>query len=146
MPWGYRQEPKGWDIKGSNGKALKEYFDEQGGPTAYLGTSMPGFPNLYMLLGRSGDWCERDSEVKIVFRAKRGDGTRVCHFQPGSAGKLCDRLSMLSCSWIYGVDQPGDPADQAGAGWQGQVVCDHELGHGRVQRLAAEAAADVCVD
>lgn len=65
MPWGYRQEPKGWDIKGSNGKALKEYFDEQGGPTAYLGTSMPGFPNLYMLLGRSGDWCERDSEVKL---------------------------------------------------------------------------------
>ncbi|XP_006457965.1 hypothetical protein AGABI2DRAFT_64702 [Agaricus bisporus var. bisporus H97] len=48
---GYSLEPKGWDIKGSNGKALKEYFDEQGGPTAYLGTSMPGFPNLYMLLG-----------------------------------------------------------------------------------------------
>lgn len=30
---------------------MREYFDEQGGATAYLGTSMPGFPNLYTLLG-----------------------------------------------------------------------------------------------
>ncbi|KAL1706901.1 hypothetical protein EV121DRAFT_200448 [Schizophyllum commune] len=38
-------------IKGSRGQALHEYFVEQGGATAYLGCSMPGFPNLFYLLG-----------------------------------------------------------------------------------------------
>jgi hypothetical protein len=62
MPWRYGKEPNGWDIKGSDGKAMGEYFEEQGGPTAYLGTSIPGFPNFYMLLGESGDVCARDME------------------------------------------------------------------------------------
>lgn len=38
-------------VKGSNNKTIQEYFDEQGGATAYLGSSIPGFPNFYVLLG-----------------------------------------------------------------------------------------------
>jgi len=40
------------NVKGSKDQTVGEYFEEQGGATAYLGSSMPGFPNLYLLLGR----------------------------------------------------------------------------------------------
>jgi len=30
---------------------MQEYFDTQGGPTAYIGSCIPGFPNLFTLLG-----------------------------------------------------------------------------------------------
>jgi hypothetical protein len=35
---------------GSRGTSVKDYFDKNG-PTAYLGTLMPGFPNLFRLYG-----------------------------------------------------------------------------------------------
>jgi len=39
------------NLTGSNGRHVKEYWAEEGGPTAYLGTTMPGFPNFFSLLG-----------------------------------------------------------------------------------------------
>ncbi|KAH8116828.1 FAD/NAD-binding domain-containing protein [Phellopilus nigrolimitatus] len=38
-------------LKGKEGTTLNEYFDSQGGPTAYLGTTVPGFPNFFTLMG-----------------------------------------------------------------------------------------------
>ena len=38
-------------IRGIEGQTIQEYFASQGGPTAYLGTSVPGFPNFYMIGG-----------------------------------------------------------------------------------------------
>ena len=34
-----------------NGITLEDYWSREGGPTAYLGTTMPGFPNFFSLLG-----------------------------------------------------------------------------------------------
>ncbi|KAL1742380.1 hypothetical protein HDZ31DRAFT_43372 [Schizophyllum fasciatum] len=48
---GYSLEAPDLHIKGSRGQTLHEYFEAQGGATAYLGCSMPGFPNLFYLLG-----------------------------------------------------------------------------------------------
>lgn len=31
---------------------MQEYFASKGGATAYVGSCVPGFPNLYILLGR----------------------------------------------------------------------------------------------
>jgi len=39
------------NLIGSNGQTIKEYWEGEGGPTAYLGTTMPGFPNFFSLLG-----------------------------------------------------------------------------------------------
>ncbi|KAF8743111.1 L-lysine 6-monooxygenase (NADPH-requiring), partial [Rhizoctonia solani] len=39
------------NIKGAGGKTTGDYFREQGGPTGYMGTTIPGFPNLFTLLG-----------------------------------------------------------------------------------------------
>ncbi len=41
--------PVGKAVRGRGGKTLDEVW--QGSPNAYLGTSIPGFPNLFMLLG-----------------------------------------------------------------------------------------------
>ncbi|KAG8736808.1 hypothetical protein FRC10_008939 [Ceratobasidium sp. 414] len=49
----------GFDVEGSSsisvtgvgGKTMAEYFKEEGGPTAYMGTTAPGFPNWFSLLG-----------------------------------------------------------------------------------------------
>ena len=32
-------------------QTVKEYYDAAGGPTAYLGTTIPGFPNLFVMAG-----------------------------------------------------------------------------------------------
>ncbi|KDQ61021.1 hypothetical protein JAAARDRAFT_32021 [Jaapia argillacea MUCL 33604] len=47
---GYSGDPD-FTIRGRDGKSIQEYFQSQGGPTAYLGTCVPGFPNLFTLLG-----------------------------------------------------------------------------------------------
>ncbi|MFE3024499.1 flavin-containing monooxygenase, partial [Nocardia tengchongensis] len=36
-------------VRGSDGRSLSEHWD--GSPQAYLGTTVPGFPNLYILFG-----------------------------------------------------------------------------------------------
>ncbi|PFH53522.1 hypothetical protein AMATHDRAFT_54678 [Amanita thiersii Skay4041] len=38
-------------IRGRNQQTVNEYYKASGGPKAYLGTSMPGFPNFYTLFG-----------------------------------------------------------------------------------------------
>jgi hypothetical protein len=45
------KEPVDLRVKGRGGKTIHEYFDAQGGPTAYLGSCIPGFPNVVTLLG-----------------------------------------------------------------------------------------------
>lgn len=47
---GFSVEPQ-LDVKGVDGLSMKDYFRSQGGATAYLGSAIPGFPNLFVLLG-----------------------------------------------------------------------------------------------
>lgn len=39
------------DVIGENSVSLSQYFSTQGGPTAYFGTTYPGFPNFFSILG-----------------------------------------------------------------------------------------------
>ncbi|CAE6473701.1 unnamed protein product [Rhizoctonia solani] len=39
------------DIRGLGGLTLREYYDREGGPTGYLGTTIPWFPNWFTLFG-----------------------------------------------------------------------------------------------
>lgn len=43
-------------IQGRNGESLKDHWDSIG-PTSYLGVSVPKFPNLFMILGPNGPFC-----------------------------------------------------------------------------------------
>ncbi|KAG0701963.1 hypothetical protein DFH29DRAFT_531609 [Suillus ampliporus] len=38
-------------VRGLNGVTIQGYYDTHGGPTAYLGTSIPDIPNFYLLCG-----------------------------------------------------------------------------------------------
>ncbi|KAL0565023.1 hypothetical protein V5O48_017008 [Marasmius crinis-equi] len=38
------------NVKGAR-ETVKEYYDKNGGPTAYMGTTLPGFPNFFMIAG-----------------------------------------------------------------------------------------------
>ncbi|KAJ7932822.1 hypothetical protein B0H13DRAFT_2247188 [Mycena leptocephala] len=38
-------------VVGDTGKTVQEYYDSQGGPKAYLGATVPGFPNLFLVGG-----------------------------------------------------------------------------------------------
>jgi hypothetical protein len=38
-------------LHGSDGRTLEGYFESKDGPAAYLGTSVPGFPNFFLLMG-----------------------------------------------------------------------------------------------
>uniref|UniRef100_A0A0W0FLE3 Protein kinase domain-containing protein n=1 Tax=Moniliophthora roreri TaxID=221103 RepID=A0A0W0FLE3_MONRR len=39
------------NIEGINGVTLRDYFVAKGGATAYLGSAIPGFPNMFILVG-----------------------------------------------------------------------------------------------
>ncbi|CAO2656676.1 Nn.00g054790.m01.CDS01 [Neocucurbitaria sp. VM-36] len=43
-------------IQGRNGETLKQHWEPRGS-TSYLGTSVPNFPNLFMILGPNGPFC-----------------------------------------------------------------------------------------
>ncbi|KAF7321246.1 hypothetical protein HMN09_00213700 [Mycena chlorophos] len=38
-------------VVGDKGFSVQEYYDSQGGPKAYMGMALPGFPNLFMIGG-----------------------------------------------------------------------------------------------
>ncbi|KAG6919169.1 hypothetical protein DXG01_008467 [Tephrocybe rancida] len=48
---GYRSDSYPLRIEGKEGQTIQEYYESKGGPTAYMGTTIPGFPNLYMIGG-----------------------------------------------------------------------------------------------
>ncbi|VDB82832.1 unnamed protein product [Peniophora sp. CBMAI 1063] len=39
------------EIQGHSGKTLNDYFEEPSGPTPYLGSTVPGFPNFMLIQG-----------------------------------------------------------------------------------------------
>ncbi|KAL8292094.1 hypothetical protein RQP46_001560 [Phenoliferia psychrophenolica] len=45
------EEVYGLNVVGNHGKTIGQQWHEQGGPQAYLGTTLSGFPNVYTLLG-----------------------------------------------------------------------------------------------
>ncbi|KAK7054753.1 hypothetical protein VNI00_003216 [Paramarasmius palmivorus] len=47
---GYSIE-SGLNIEGVDGVTVRDYFQSKGGPTAYVGSAIPGFPNMFILVG-----------------------------------------------------------------------------------------------
>ncbi|KAF9032933.1 hypothetical protein BJ165DRAFT_1534822 [Panaeolus papilionaceus] len=48
---GYNADKYHLPIVGSNGVSVQDYYDSQAGAKAYLGTTIPGFPNFFTILG-----------------------------------------------------------------------------------------------
>ncbi|RDL30009.1 Uncharacterized protein BP5553_10636 [Venustampulla echinocandica] len=112
-------------IKGRGGRTLKEHWDPQG-PTSYLGVSVPGFPNLFMITGPQGPFTNLppaiEAHVELISRCieraekDRLDGAQgVIEALPEAEkewGQECDRaadgsLFKETASWIFGSNVAG---------------------------------------
>lgn len=51
MTFRIAQDKFALQLRGRNRQTVEEYYASQGGPTAYMGTTVPGFPNLALLSG-----------------------------------------------------------------------------------------------
>ncbi|KAF4540715.1 Cyclohexanone monooxygenase [Lasiodiplodia theobromae] len=106
-------------------ETIKEHWDS--GATSYLGLSVAGFPNFFMISGPQGPFCNIppaiESFVDFITAAiqlaeqNRLQGGRVLLLEPSldaesEWGKLCDRLTEGSLfkktsSWIFGTNVSG---------------------------------------
>ncbi|KAG5734570.1 hypothetical protein E4T56_gene5522 [Termitomyces sp. T112] len=80
---GYSLESADLDVRGSKKYTIREYFASQGGPTAYLGTCLPGFPNFFMLLGPN----VATGHASIIFSQEAQIGLAIQLIKPILAGK-----------------------------------------------------------
>ncbi|KAG6814511.1 hypothetical protein H0H92_000036 [Tricholoma furcatifolium] len=77
------QESNDIEIRGSKGMTLREYHASQGGPTAYLGTCSPGFPNCFTLLGPN----VATGHASVIFSQEAQIGLAIQLIKPVLEGK-----------------------------------------------------------
>lgn len=72
-------------IRGSSGQTLKEHWSQ--GPTSYLGIAVPSFPNMFMILGPNGPFCNIPPAIEthvemisdMIASAEKPDGSIIVH-------------------------------------------------------------------
>lgn len=83
------------DVRGTRG-TLNDYNDAHGGPTAYLGSTVPGFPNFFMILGTARLVYAKQGQKSFAYdmvcsaryRSKYGHRPHVRHFLRRIAGHI----------------------------------------------------------
>jgi cyclohexanone monooxygenase len=111
-------------IKGRDGKSLKDHWSAQGA-TSYLGLSIPGFPNLFMITGPNGPFSNIPPAIEThvefisdtIELAKKTSPTKPPVIEATDEAeeewtKLCDEMSKDSLfrktdSWIFGANITG---------------------------------------
>ncbi|KIW64611.1 hypothetical protein PV04_09534 [Phialophora macrospora] len=112
-------------IQGRDGVSLKEYWAPTG-PTSYLGVSVPGFPNLFLITGPQGPFTNLPPAIeahvdlvsRLVARAEKGrKENKLAVIEATSEAEQgwcaeCERLAEGSlfketASWIFGQNIPG---------------------------------------
>lgn len=114
------------NIKGRNGKTLQQHWAERG-PRSYLGVTMSGFPNFFIITGPQGPFCNIPSliETHVEFitdliaetekRRQSGSSDTVIEAAQESENEwvaLCEGMAEGSLfketqSWIFGANIPG---------------------------------------
>jgi cyclohexanone monooxygenase len=111
-------------IKGRDGKSLKEHWSLRGA-TSYLGLSIPGFPNLFMITGPNGPFSNIPPAIEthvefissIIEEAYKQSSPNDPVIEATSEAEdewteLCDEMSKDSLfrktdSWIFGANVAG---------------------------------------
>lgn len=114
-------------IRGKNGKTLKEHW--HAGPTSYLGTNVAHFPNLFMITGPQGPFCNIPAAIEAhvefitetIQEAERlsSKSSAQAVVEPTELAelewnKICENavegsLFKETASWIFGSNVPGKP-------------------------------------
>jgi len=109
-------------IQGRNpGETLKDHWNPTG-PRAYMGVSVAGFPNLFLITGPQGAFCNIplliESHVEFVTRIiEEAEKRHVSVVEASQADEdawveLCEKFTEGSIfkeaqSWIFGANVPG---------------------------------------
>ncbi|KAK4999505.1 hypothetical protein LTR66_001483 [Elasticomyces elasticus] len=113
-------------IRGANGESLKDHW--KAGPTSYMGTHIPHFPNLFMITGPQGPFCNIPAAVeahvefvtetiKKAEEVSTNDSPAIVEATEQAEadwGKTCEKavegsLFKETASWIFGSNIPGKP-------------------------------------
>ena len=108
------------DLRGRGGQHIDEHWAE--GPTSYLGVSMSGFPNMFMILGPNGPFTNLPPSIEtqvewigeLVGHAERS-GARTVEPTPEAERDwttTCQEIADATLfpqadSWIFGANIPG---------------------------------------
>ena len=111
-------------IKGRSGKSLSDHWNENG-PSSYLGTSVPDFPNMFMILGPNSPFSNLPPaiETQVEFIAdiirtagkakSQTNGTTNGHQEDGKAaraGAIIEAESSAEDEWVQLCDQLSAPS------------------------------------
>lgn len=80
-------------IKGRDGVSLRDHWAANGGPTTYLGSFVPGFPNLFMLTGPNSPFTNLPPTIEtqvefisdLISRAESSSGWRNMQSENGDS-------------------------------------------------------------
>ena len=63
------------DVLGCNGQSIPDYWRERNGPEAFLGMTVPGFPNFYMIYGPNNNMGQivfnLETQARFIARSLR---------------------------------------------------------------------------
>lgn len=109
-------------IRGRGGRALREHWTD--GPTSYLGMTVPGFPNLFMILGPNGPFTNLppsiETQVEFItdtiaetIRAGKAE-IEATPDAESQWTETCREIANATLfpkaeSWIFGANIPGKP-------------------------------------
>lgn len=112
-------------IQGRGGQTLKEHWADNG-PTSYLGTSIPSFPNLFMLLGPNGPFCNIPPAIETQVEFVSDIIASVEQRKPASASERHDSfVGEERTAQMNGTKRSGpviEATTQAEEDWT--VLCD----------------------
>ncbi|KAH8778061.1 cyclohexanone monooxygenase [Hyaloscypha finlandica] len=115
------------NIRGRNDKTLKEHWGA--GPTSYLGTNIAHFPNLFMVTGPQGPFCNIPAAIethvefitatiqqaeKVTAQSATQAVVETTEQAEHDWNKICEgavegSLFKETASWIFGSNVPGKP-------------------------------------
>jgi cation diffusion facilitator CzcD-associated flavoprotein CzcO len=108
------------DLRGRGGQHIDEHWAD--GPTSYLGVSVSGFPNMFMILGPNGPFTNLPPSIEaqvewiaeLVRRAEESGAAAVEPTQDAedrwtvTCREIADAtLFPQADSWIFGANIPG---------------------------------------
>ncbi|WP_281848289.1 NAD(P)/FAD-dependent oxidoreductase [Dyella sp. GSA-30] len=110
------------NIRGRSGEALRDHWKEE--PTSYLGITVHGFPNLFMVLGPNSAFSNLPPSIEtqvewiaeLIGHAEREGIATVETTVEAEAGwtETCKQIAAYTLfpqvkSWIFGANLPGRP-------------------------------------
>jgi cyclohexanone monooxygenase len=108
------------DLRGRGGQHINEHWTE--GPTSYLGLSVHGFPNMFMILGPNGPFTNLPPSIEAqvewisgaIGHAERAKLATIEPTRQAEEGwtKTCQDIANMTLfpkveSWIFGANIPG---------------------------------------